>query len=212
MEHIYEKGTNPETPTLVLFHGTGGTERDLLALAKQISPESSVLSLRGNILENGMPRFFRRLAEGIFDEEDLIFRTKEVNDFLNQAASQYEINRTNLVAVGYSNGANIAGSLLFHYRHTLKGALLHHPMVPRRGVMIPDLSGTPIFIGAGTNDPICSSRETEELKELLAGAGAEVTVHWESYGHQLTSREIDSAADWFQKQFLDKLKPKGDKS
>jgi phospholipase/carboxylesterase len=210
MKHIFEKGTRQEAPILILFHGTGGTERDLLPLAKQISPESSVLSLKGNVLENGMPRFFRRLAEGIFDEEDLIFRTKEVNDFLDQAADQYGFNRGNLVAVGYSNGANIAGSLLFHYQHTLKGAILHHPMIPRRGVQIPDLSGTPIFIGAGTNDPICSPRETEELEGLLAGAGASVAVHWESFGHQLTSREADSAAEWFRKQFLDNLKPMGD--
>jgi phospholipase/carboxylesterase len=210
MKHIFEKGTRQDMPTLVLFHGTGGTERDLLPLAKQISPESSVLSLKGNVLENGMPRFFRRLAEGIFDEEDLIFRTKEVKDFLDQAAVQYGFNRTNLVAVGYSNGANIAGSLLFHFQQTLKGAILHHPMVPRRGVQIPDLSGTPIFIGAGTNDPICSPRETEELQELFVGAGATVTVHWENFGHQLTSMEVDSAADWFRKQFLDSLKPTGD--
>ncbi|MED4599408.1 alpha/beta hydrolase [Paenibacillus validus] len=203
MNHIFDKGTRQEAPTLVLFHGTGGTERDLLPLAKHIAPESSVLSLRGNVLENGMPRFFRRLAEGVFDEEDLIFRTKEVHDFLDQAASQYGFDRGNLVAVGYSNGANIAGSLLFHYEHTWKGAILHHPMVPRRGIPIPDLSGTPVFIGAGTNDPICPARETEELQELLGGAGASVTVHWERYGHQLTSTEAAAAALWFRKHFTE---------
>jgi phospholipase/carboxylesterase len=203
MKHLFEKGTRQEAPTLVLFHGTGGTERDLLPLAKRISPESSVLSLRGNVLENGMPRFFKRLAEGIFDEEDLIFRTKEVNDFLDQAANQYGFDRGNLVAVGYSNGANIAGSLLFHYQHALKGAILHHPMVPRRGIPIPDLSGTPIFIGAGTNDPICSAKETEELQVLLEGAQASVTVHWEHFGHQLTSTEVDAAAAWFRINFVE---------
>ncbi|NOU96719.1 carboxylesterase [Paenibacillus sp. LMG 31456] len=200
MKHIFEKGSRTEAPTLVLFHGTGGTERDLLPLGKRISPESSILSLRGNVLENGMPRFFRRLAEGVFDEEDLIFRTKEVNDFLDEAASTYGFDRGNLVAVGYSNGANIAGSLLFHYKQALKGAILHHPMVPRRGIPIPDLSGTPIFIGAGSNDPICSAGETEELQALLSGAGASVKVHWERFGHQLTSTEVDAAAAWFQKE------------
>lgn len=201
MKHIFEKGRREEAPTLVLFHGTGGTERDLLPLAKRISPDSSVLSLRGNVLENGMPRFFRRLAEGVFDEEDLVFRTREVSEFLDQAAAQYGFDRSRLVAVGYSNGANIAGSLLFHYQNALQGAILHHPMVPRRGIALPDLSGVPVFIGAGTNDPICSARETEELEGLLSEAGASVTVHWERYGHQLTPMEVDAAAAWFQEHF-----------
>ncbi|PUA37643.1 carboxylesterase [Paenibacillus elgii] len=201
MKHIFEKGRREEAPTLVLFHGTGGTERDLLPLAKRIAPDSSVLSLRGNVLENGMPRFFRRLAEGVFDEEDLVFRTQEVNEFLDQAAAQYGFDRSRLVGVGYSNGANIAGSLLFHYRNALQGAILHHPMVPRRGIELPDLSGIPVFIGAGTNDPICSAQETEELEGLLSGAGAAVTVHWERYGHQLTPMEADAAAAWFGERF-----------
>lgn len=201
MRHIFEKGTDLTAPTLVLFHGTGGTEQDLLPLAKMISPESSVLSLRGNVLENGMPRFFKRLAEGVFDEEDLIFRTGEVKDFLDQAADQYSFDRNNLVAIGYSNGANIAGSLLFHYKQALKGAILHHPMVPRRGIQLPDLAGTPVFIGAGKNDPICAPEETEELQKLLSEAGAMVSVHWEHFGHQLTGSEVEAAATWFRKHF-----------
>jgi phospholipase/carboxylesterase len=203
MRHLFEKGTQPDFPTLVLFHGTGGTEHDLLPLAKKLSPESSLLSIRGNVLENGMPRFFRRLAEGIFDEADLIFRTQEINDFLDEAANKYDFDRGNLVAAGYSNGANIAGSLLFHFKQTFKGAILHHPMVPLRGIAIPDLSGTPVFIGAGSNDPICSPKETEELQELLGGAGANVTVHWERSGHQLTASEVDAAAAWFHKHFIE---------
>ncbi|RJG20417.1 alpha/beta hydrolase [Paenibacillus thiaminolyticus] len=202
MRHLYEKGTDESAPTLVLLHGTGGSERDLVPLARMISPGSAVLSLRGNVLENGMPRFFRRLAEGVFDEEDLLFRTGEVNTFLDQAAEQYGFDRRNLVAVGYSNGANIAASLLFHIQEAWAGAILHHPMVPRRGVVLPDLSGIPVFIGAGKNDPICSPQETEELEELLGGAGADVTVHWERYGHQLTSSEAEAAADWFRDKFL----------
>ncbi|MDG0876304.1 alpha/beta hydrolase [Paenibacillus thiaminolyticus] len=202
MRHLYEKGTDESAPTLVLLHGTGGSERDLVPLARMISPGSAVLSLRGNVLENGMPRFFRRLAEGIFDEEDLLFRTGEVNTFLDQAAEQYGFDRRNLVAVGYSNGANIAASLLFHIQEAWAGAILHHPMVPRRGVVLPELSGLPVFIGAGKNDPICSPQETEELEGLLRGAGADVTVHWERYGHQLTSTEAEAAADWFRNKFL----------
>jgi phospholipase/carboxylesterase len=201
MKHIFEKGTNLAAPVLVLFHGTGGTERDLLPLARKIAPASSVLSIRGNVLENGMPRYFRRLAEGIFDEEDLLVRTKELNDFLDQAAVDYEFDRKNLVAIGYSNGANIAGSLLFHYEDALKGAILHHPMVPRRGVELPDLSGLPIFIGAGRNDPICSPQETEELQSILSAAGASVALHWENFGHQLTASEVDAAAVWYKQQW-----------
>lgn len=197
MKHIFQKGTDITAPVLVLFHGTGGTERDLLPLAQAISPTSSVLSVRGNVLENGMPRFFRRLAEGIFDEEDLIFRTKELYDFLDQAAVEHGFDRQNLVAIGYSNGANIAGSLLFHYPDALRAAILHHPMVPLRGIQLPDLSGIPVFIGAGQNDPICSPQETEELQKLLSEAGSTVAVHWEQAGHQLTRSEVEAAGTWF---------------
>ncbi|TBL77482.1 alpha/beta hydrolase [Paenibacillus thalictri] len=201
MKHIFKQGTFSDEPVLVLFHGTGGTEQDLLPLAQLISPGSSVLSVRGNVLENGMPRFFRRLAEGVFDEEDLIIRTQELSDFLEEAAAQYGFDRSNLVAVGYSNGANIAGSLLFHYPNALKGAILHHPMVPRRSIALPDLTATPVFIGAGRNDPICSPQETEELQSLFQGAGAAVTVHWENFGHQLTRSEVEAAVEWYQQQF-----------
>lgn len=201
MQHLFVQGTDPSAPTLVLFHGTGGTEKDLLPLAAHISPRSSVLSVRGNVLENGMPRFFRRLAEGVFDEADLIFRTKELYDFIDAAAAEHGFDRSNLVAVGYSNGANIAGSLLFHYADALKGAILHHPMVPLRGLELPDLSGTPVFIAAGENDPICAAAETEELAGLLRGAGAEVSVHWERHGHRLTSTEVEAAAVWYAHMF-----------
>ncbi|WP_336774901.1 alpha/beta hydrolase [Paenibacillus sp. MMO-58] len=201
MKHIFKQGTNPAAPVLVLFHGTGGTEHDLLPLAAAFSPESSVLSIRGNVSENGMARYFRRIAEGVFDLEDLVFRTKELNDFLGQAAEEYGFDRNNLVAVGYSNGANIAGSLLFHYKDSLRGAILHHPMVPIRGLELPDLSGVPVFIGAGENDPICSPEETNELEGLLGGAGATVDVHWERFGHQLTRSEVAAAAAWYKDHF-----------
>lgn len=201
MKHIFVEGTDRNAPVLLLLHGTGGTERDLLPLADRLSPTSSVLSVRGNVLENGMPRFFRRLAEGVFDLEDLAARTKELKDFLDSAAEQYGFDRNQVVAVGYSNGANIAGSLLFHYEGALRGAILHHPMVPIRGVALPDLSAVPVFIGAGVNDPICSPQETEELEQLLKGAGASVTTHWERSGHQLTSSEVAAAGAWFHQAF-----------
>ncbi|MGN7402470.1 alpha/beta hydrolase [Cytobacillus praedii] len=199
MKHIFNKGQNPTKPTLLMLHGTGGNELDLLPLAGRIDDEANVLSVRGNVLENGMPRFFRRLAEGVFDEEDLIFRTKELNDFLTEAAEKYEFDRNNIIAIGYSNGANIAASLLFHFQNALKGAILHHPMVPRRGIELPDLSGKSVFIAAGTNDPICSPEESVELQNLLVKANANVELHWENRGHQLTINEVEKAREWYLK-------------
>jgi phospholipase/carboxylesterase len=197
MKHIFQKGKDSAKPTLLLLHGTGGNELDLLPLAERIDDEASILSVRGNVLENGMPRFFRRLAEGVFDEEDLIFRTKELNQFLDEAAEKYDFDRENIIAIGYSNGANIAASLLFHYQNALKGAILHHPMVPRKGIELPDLSGKSVFIAAGTNDPICSPMESTELQSLLEKANAKVELHWENRGHQLTMNEVEAAALWY---------------
>jgi len=197
MKHIFKKGNNSDR-TLLLLHGTGGTENDLLPLAHMIDPDANVLSVRGNVLENGMPRFFRRLSEGVFDEEDLIYRTEELKQFLDEAAETYKFERQQLFAIGYSNGANIAASLLFHYENVLAGAILHHPMVPRRNIQLPQLDHTPIFIGAGTNDFMCPAEETEELDILLTDAGANVSVHWENHGHQLTTSEIKAAQRWYE--------------
>jgi len=197
MKHIFQKGQDSQAPTLLLLHGTGGTENDLINIGKMISPNSSLLGVRGNVLENGMPRFFRRLAEGVFDEEDLVLRTEELKQFIDDSAKEYQFDRNNIVAIGYSNGANIAGSLLFHYQDSLKGAILFHPMVPRRGIELPGLSGTSVFIGAGKNDPLCPPQESNDLMELLQNAGAQVQVHWENHGHQLTRGEVEKAAEWF---------------
>lgn len=197
MKHIYQEGQDPNAPTLLLLHGTGGTEQDLLGIGKMISSGSALLSVRGNVLESGMPRFFRRLAEGVFDEEDLVFRTEELKQFLDDSAQEYSFDRNNVIAVGYSNGANIAASLLFHHENSLRGAVLFHPMVPRRGIVLPDLSDTKVFIGAGKNDPICSPEESKDLCELLQNAGAEVQIHWENFGHQLTKGEVEKATEWF---------------
>lgn len=197
MKHIFKEGKDLNGQTLLLLHGTGGSENDLLPLADEYNADANVLSVRGNVSENGMARFFKRLEEGVFDIEDLKFRTHELYEFLDSAAEQYGFNRKNIVAVGYSNGANIAGSLLFHYSDALAGALLHHPMVPLRDISLPNLSGIPVFIGAGTNDPICPAEESTELNDLLTDAGAKVMLHWESYGHQLTAPEVQAASEWF---------------
>ena len=163
MKNIFQKGS--KSHTLLLLHGTGGNEKDLLPLAEMIDAEASVLGVRGNVNENGMPRFFKRIAEGVFDEEDLKLQTKELYEFLDTAAEQHGFDRDRLVAIGYSNGANIAASLLFHYEKALEGAVLLHPMVPLRGLDLPNMTGMPVMISAGRNDPICSPEETEELAE-----------------------------------------------
>lgn len=201
MKHIFKKGSNPEKPVLLLLHGTGGNEQSLLSLASMIDSGASVLSVRGNVLEQGMPRFFKRLSEGVFDEEDLVFRTNELNRFLDEASVQYEFNRENIVAIGYSNGANIAASLFYHFGEALNGAILHHPMVPRRGISLPDLSGKQVFITAGTNDPISPKAEAMELQQALADAKASVDVHWEAFGHQLTGSEVEAARQWYDQRY-----------
>ncbi len=199
MQHLFEKG-NKEI-TFLLLHGTGGTERDLIGLAKEIDPEANILSVRGQVTEQGMPRFFRRIAEGVFDMEDLRFRTDELLAFMKESAVQYGFDLHKVVAIGYSNGANIAGNLLFRHQGSLAGAILHHPMVPDREASIPSLADVRVWIGAGTNDFMCPPQESEELEQLLSGAGASVQVEWFDYGHQLTMPEVQAAKAWYEAVF-----------
>jgi phospholipase/carboxylesterase len=201
MEHVFIQGTNADEPVLLLLHGTGGNERDLLPLANMIAPGASVLGVKGNVLENGMPRFFRRLAEGVFDEEDLVLRTRELNEFIADMAVKYGFDRDKVLAIGYSNGANIAASLLYHFANSLKGAILFHAMVPLRGIEIPDLTDTPIFIGAGKRDPLIPLQETKELVEELKKANANVTDYWGEGGHELTRAEVEQAKSWYEESF-----------
>lgn len=199
MKHIYNPPADASKPTFLLLHGTGGTETDLLPAAGHIDPEAGVLSVRGNVSENGMPRFFKRLSEGVFDKEDLRERTEELHAFIGQAADEYGFDRNKVIALGYSNGANIAANLLFSYKDSLKAAILHHPMVPDRNKELPNLEGTRVFIAAGTNDPICPKEESEDLDKLLSAAGADVELHWENKGHQLTMDELVAAKVWYEK-------------
>lgn len=200
MNYIY-KERSKDKPVFLILHGTGGDENSLLALAEMIDPQASVLSVRGNVLEQGMPRYFRRLAEGVFDMEDLAFRTKELHEFVNEKASEYSFDRSNVIAIGYSNGANIAANLLFNYEYVLKGAILHHPMVPNRNAKLPNQSGVNVFIAAGVNDPICSQEEAIDLQQFLVQAGANVTLEWETNGHQLTMTEVQKAKAWYEETY-----------
>jgi phospholipase/carboxylesterase len=199
-QHIFKQG-NPERPLLLLLHGTGGTEHDLFFLGEAIDPEASLLGVRGNVTESGMNRYFRRLAEGVFDENDLGYRTKELIAFLDDASKEYGFDRNNIVVIGYSNGANIAGSMIYSFNDAVKGAILHHPMVPFRNRQLPDLHSLPVFIGAGTNDPLCAPEESTELKATLEGAGSDVSIYWGNAGHSLTNEEVVAAKAWYNKHF-----------
>jgi len=186
------------TRTLLLLHGTGGNENDLIPLGRELDPDANLLSPRGKVLENGMPRFFRRLAEGIFDEEDLIRRTHELADFVQQASAAYSLNRQHLFATGYSNGANIAGSLLLLRPQTLAGAILLRPMVPIVPEPLPDLSGVPVLAVSGRYDPIVPVDEADQLVYLLRKAGAEVSGTLENAGHGLTEATVEIARRWLE--------------
>lgn len=194
--HRYVPATSGDGTTLLLLHGTGGDENDLLPLGPAIAPTAALLSPRGKVLEHGMPRFFRRLAEGVFDVPDLIARTHELAEFIAAAAAHYGFERHRVVAAGFSNGANIAASMLLLHPGVLRAAILMSPMVPLEPETPAQLAGTPVLIGAGRHDPIAAAAGTEELAALLRQSGAEVTVHWHNGGHTITPDEVAAARDW----------------
>lgn len=182
---------------LVLLHGTGGDENDLLGLREHLSPESPALSVRGEVLENGMPRFFRRLREGVFDEDDLRTRVDELADFLTAAEAEYGITPGSEVAVGFSNGANIASALLFQRPEALAGAVLLAAMVPfRDGPPQADLTGKRVAVVNGRADPMATPAHTETLTGQLRTAGAEVTVLDHKGGHTIEPRALPHIADF----------------
>lgn len=185
--------------TLLLLHGTGGNERDLIPLGRELDPSASLLSPRGKILENGMPRFFRRLAEGVFDLEDLKTRTNELADFVAAAVRHYKLAAADIVAVGYSNGANIAASMLLLRSEIMHAAILFRAMVPLVPENLPDLSSAQVWIGAGIQDPIIPSSETQRLVELLRAGGADVTIRFFDAGHGLTNSDVETAGQWLRK-------------
>jgi len=195
-DFIHEFVAGSSERTLLLLHGTGGNERDLIPLGRELDPRAALLSPRGKVLENGMPRFFRRLAEGVFDLEDLRKRTHELADFVIAAAEHYEIDMKKIVAVGYSNGANIAASMLLLRPEILPAAILFRAMVPLVPETQPNLSSVRVLIGAGTLDPIVPASEAKQLAELLRRAGADVTIRSFEGGHELTADDIDAAREW----------------
>lgn len=196
-KHVWEQG-GPDT--LLLLHGTGGDEHDLLDLGRVLAPGASLLAPRGNVLEGAMPRFFKRLAEGVFDLADLERRTKELSAFVREAAESYSFDLDRVTAVGFSNGANIAASVLLREPGLLKRAVLFRAMVPFEPEQQPPLQGTSVYIGAGRLDPIIPQANVERLAAILRAGGAAVTLDWQPAGHGLTKSDVDSARDWLEKQ------------
>jgi predicted esterase len=186
------------TRTLLLLHGTGGDENDLIPVGDMLDREANLLSPRGQVLENGMPRFFRRLAEGVFDIPDLRARTASLGDFITAASAAYAFPTDGVSAVGFSNGANIAAALLLMRPGLVKEAVLLRAMVPLEVTPLPSLVGTRVFLAAGEHDPIIPPSNTERLAEMLRDAGADVTLRWSPVGHQLTRDDVSASRAWLQ--------------
>lgn len=192
-----ESSKDQNSVTLLLLHGTGGDETDLIPIARMLDiTNASILSPRGKVIENGMPRYFRRLSEGIFDIEDLKFRTNELAEFVQNASKTYALNLNRIVAIGYSNGANIAASVLLLRPEILSNAILFRPMIPLVPNTLPNLSSKRVLISAGLHDPIVASYQTKDLFDLLEKVGAKVSIQWQNSGHELTQRDIVGARKW----------------
>ena len=193
--HVPPTGTVDQR-TVLLLHGTGGNERDLLDIGAAVAPGARLVGVRGQVLENGMPRFFRRLAEGVFDETDLRVRAAELAAFVSAAALVYGFDPAQVVAIGYSNGANIAAAMLLLHPGVLSGAVLLRSMVPLIPVELPSLGGTPVLIVEGEFDPIVPRSNAERLALLLRDAGASVILQWQSASHGLTPEDLQVARRW----------------
>ena len=188
--------SRPISRTLLLLHGTGGDENDMIPLGRGLDPTAAFLSPRGQVLENGMPRFFRRMAEGVFDEEDVIRRAHELADFVGAAAARYEFDPKRVIAAGYSNGANIAAAMLLLRPEVLAGAMLFRAMVPLEPPVMPNLAHKHVLLSSGKQDPIVPVENADRLAAILRRAGANVTLRFETAGHALVRGDIEAAKEW----------------
>ena len=199
--HVYIEPEDAGKGTTLLLHGTGANEHDLLNLGRMITPGAGLLSPRGKILENGMyPRFFRRLEEGVFDVENLMEQTRELADFIREAAKEYGFTPEDITVAGFSNGANMGCSLLLQYPELFSRAVLLRPMVPYEPETAPNLIGKKIYAAAGTQDPLIPRDNTQLLVHMLRTYGAEVTLAWEDAGHNLTQLEVTEIRKWLEEQ------------
>lgn len=187
--------------TLLLLHGTGGNEEDFIPLGKELASNVSILSVRGKVLENGMSRFFKRIKEGVFDLEDLNLRTNELADFILNSSSIYEFDLERIIAVGFSNGANIGASLLLRRPEVLTGAILFRAMVPFIPTVLADLSKKHILLSQGLHDPIVSRGEAENLLRLFTKARSDATLEWQDSGHNLVQQDIVASRRWLERNF-----------
>lgn len=200
--HRYISADQAGAATLLLLHGTGGDENDLIEIGQLLAPNANLLSPRGKVTEGTAARFFRRHSPGVLDIDDLIVRSVELRHFIDEAANEYSFDRERVIAVGYSNGANIAAGLLLLHPGALAGAILYHPMLPLEPEQPPELVNVPVFIGAGRLDPIVPMEQVEALERYLRNAGADVQLNWQPGGHQLTQAEVQSSIYWLQQHDL----------
>lgn len=194
--HRFVPPAAPNAPTLLLLHGTGGDEDDLIQLGTLLLPGAALLSPRGKVLEHGSPRFFRRLAMGVFDEADLVRRARELAGFVEAAAAAYELDPHRIFAVGFSNGANIAAAMFLLHPGVLRGGVLFRAMVPLEPPQPPDLTGVPIYMASGRFDPMIPIADAEKLAAMFEAAGADVRLAWDDQGHNLAPDEVDAARRW----------------
>lgn len=194
--HRFIPATAPDRPTLLLLHGTGGDENDLIPLAQRIAPGASLLSPRGKVLENGMPRFFRRLAEGVFDLEDLKVRTADLIEFIAAARKAYDLPKP--IALGFSNGANIAASILLTKPDVFAGAILLRAMLGFEPATPPNLKDVPVLLLSGASDPMMPAAARERLAAVLEKSGAKLLHETLPAGHNLTQQDLALTARWLE--------------
>lgn len=195
-DYRFEPGTAPTGPLLLLLHGTGGDENDLIPFARLVAPDADILSVRGNVSENGAARFFRRIAEGVFDMEDLRARTQQLGRFLTAAGERHAFTPSRIVALGFSNGANIAASLMLTDAAALRHGILLRAMVPFEPDALPDLKDSSALLAAGRTDRIIPAANTERLAALLRKAGASVELKWQDAAHSLVQEDVNDAREF----------------
>ncbi len=195
-QHRYDPPQGESAWTILLLHGTGGSENDLIQLGQVLVPGAGLLSPRGQVSEGGALRFFRRHAEGVLDQEDLAARSSEMSDWVTTAAAHYGFDPRRVIAAGFSNGANLAASMLLRGMDLPVAAVLLSPMLPFEPENHPDLSGRNVFVGAGRVDPLVPAQQVDALESVLSRSGASVEVYWMPGGHGITTDEVRAASTW----------------